>query len=85
MNEAATENLAKLQLDPETGEMVYKSELKTRFPPEPNSYFHLGHAKAIAINFGFAQYYGGRSIFLFDDTNPDAEEKYFGAIEDIVR
>jgi glutaminyl-tRNA synthetase len=59
--------------------------VRTRFPPEPNSYFHLGHAKAIAINFGFAQYYGGRSIFLFDDTNPDAEEKYFGAIEDIVR
>ena len=54
--------------------------VKTRFPPEPNGYLHLGHAKAIAINFGFAP------ILRFDDTNPDTEEeKYFLAIEDMVR
>ncbi|PKS07417.1 hypothetical protein jhhlp_006020 [Lomentospora prolificans] len=58
----------------------------TRFPPEPNGYLHLGHAKAIAINFGFSAYHGGKTYLRFDDTNPDAEEKvYFDAIEDIVK
>ncbi|KAL5358566.1 tRNA synthetases class I, catalytic domain-containing protein [Aspergillus floccosus] len=58
----------------------------TRFPPEPNGYLHLGHVKSIAINFGFARYYGGHTIVRFDDTNPEAEEeKYFHAIEDIVQ
>lgn len=60
--------------------------VRTRFPPEPNGYLHLGHAKAIAINFGFAKYHGGETMLRFDDTNPDAEEeKYFLAIEDMVR
>ncbi|KAK1142908.1 Glutaminyl-tRNA synthetase [Aspergillus melleus] len=58
----------------------------TRFPPEPNGYLHLGHCKAIAINFGFARYHGGQTILRFDDTNPEAEEeKYFLAIEDIIQ
>lgn len=57
----------------------------TRFPPEPNGYLHLGHAKAIAINFGFAKYHGGKTNLRFDDTNPDAEEKeYFDAIREMV-
>ncbi|KAF9885597.1 hypothetical protein FE257_012803 [Aspergillus nanangensis] len=148
MAEQVTENMAKLQLDSETGEMVSKGELKkrlqkrakaaakaaakkdapaqkpqtpkpakkeaeedldpdamfkqgflssvynlrpsehvrTRFPPEPNGYLHLGHAKAIAVNFGFARYHGGECNLRFDDTNPDAEEeKYFKAIEDIIQ
>lgn len=60
--------------------------VRTRFPPEPNGYLHLGHAKAIAINFGFAKYHGGETTLRFDDTNPDAEEeKYFLAIQDMVR
>ena len=59
---------------------------KTRFPPEPNGFLHLGHAKAIAINFGFAKYHGGETNLRFDDTNPDAEEaRYFEAIDDMVR
>ncbi|KAL4771035.1 tRNA synthetases class I, catalytic domain-containing protein [Aspergillus nidulans var. acristatus] len=58
----------------------------TRFPPEPNGYLHLGHCKAIAVNFGFARYHGGETILRFDDTNPEAEEeKYFTAIEDIIQ
>jgi glutaminyl-tRNA synthetase len=57
----------------------------TRFPPEPNGYLHIGHAKAIAINFGFAKFHGGECYLRFDDTNPEAEdEKYFVAIKEIV-
>ncbi|KAL2259565.1 hypothetical protein VTK26DRAFT_6717 [Humicola hyalothermophila] len=156
LNEAPTDNGAKLQLDEETGEWVSKGELKkrlakrakkamkeknkenkdtpealkaaqagatpkkpkekteeavvdpdamfkqgflndvynerpeknvfTRFPPEPNGFLHIGHAKAIAVNFGFARYHGGKCYLRFDDTNPEAEEEiYFTAIEENVR
>ncbi|KAM3434142.1 hypothetical protein MY4824_005601 [Beauveria thailandica] len=58
----------------------------TRFPPEPNGYLHLGHAKAIAVDFGFARYHGGETILRFDDTNPNEEDQvYFDAIEDIIK
>ena len=57
----------------------------TRFPPEPNGYLHIGHSKAIAVNFGFARYHGGDCYLRFDDTNPEAEEeKYFAAIGEMV-
>ncbi len=58
----------------------------TRFPPEPNGYLHIGHAKAICINFGIAQEFGGRCHLRFDDTNPTKEEQeYIDAIEADVR
>lgn len=58
----------------------------TRFPPEPNGFLHLGHVKAIAINFGFAEYHGGVCYLRYDDTNPaKEEEKYFTAIADIIQ
>ncbi|KAL8870068.1 MAG: hypothetical protein Q9174_003801 [Haloplaca sp. 1 TL-2023] len=58
----------------------------TRFPPEPNGFLHIGHSKAIAINFGFAKQYGGDCFLRFDDTNPKGEEEqYFAAIEEMVK
>ncbi len=58
----------------------------TRFPPEPNGYLHIGHAKSICLNFGIAQEFGGRCHLRFDDTNPTREaQEYIDAIEADVR
>src|SRR6186713_1462020 len=58
----------------------------TRFPPEPNGYLHIGHAKSICLNFGIAEEFGGRCHLRFDDTNPTKEEQvYIDAIEHDVR
>ncbi|MEZ4684927.1 MAG: glutamine--tRNA ligase/YqeY domain fusion protein [Bacteroidia bacterium] len=58
----------------------------TRFPPEPNGYLHLGHAKSICLNFGLGQQYGGKTNLRFDDTNPEAEDiEYVDSIMEDVR
>jgi glutaminyl-tRNA synthetase len=58
----------------------------TRFPPEPNGYLHLGHAKSICLNFGLGQKYGGKTNLRFDDTNPEAEDtEYVDSIMEDVR
>jgi glutaminyl-tRNA synthetase len=63
----------------------HEGRVQTRFPPEPNGYLHIGHAKSIGINFGFAQEFGGLCNLRFDDTNPSKEEVEYvdSIIEDV--
>ncbi|KAH9455091.1 hypothetical protein MJO28_012546 [Puccinia striiformis f. sp. tritici] len=79
--------------NPQTDPKLTQEHLKatggkvvTRFPPEPNGFLHIGHSKAIAINFGYAAHHGGKCILRYDDTNPEAEEQiYIDSIVDIIR
>ena len=64
----------------------FEGRVHTRFPPEPNGYLHIGHAKSICLNFGIAEQYGGLCNLRFDDTNPAKEEQeYINAISEDVR
>ena len=64
----------------------YNGRVQTRFPPEPNGYLHIGHAKAICIDFGLAEEFGGKTNLRFDDTNPEKEDvEYVDAIKEDVQ
>src|SRR5262245_11532137 len=64
----------------------YSGLMQTRFPPEPNGYLHIGHAKAICLDFGLADEFGGKTNLRFDDTNPQKEEtEYVESIMEDVR
>ena len=63
-----------------------QGRVETRFPPEPNGYLHIGHAKSICLNFGLAAEFGGLCNLRFDDTNPSKEDReYFESIKQDVR
>ncbi|CAE7468184.1 glnS [Symbiodinium sp. CCMP2592] len=77
--------LEKIDTDLAKGGRCHGQKVLTRFPPEPNGYLHIGHAKSITINFGLAQKYGGGCNLRFDDTNPDTEEtEYVESIQEDV-
>src|SRR5262245_55893514 len=64
----------------------YGGRVGTRFPPEPNGYLHIGHAKAMMIDFGLAQEFGGTCNLRFDDTNPTTEDvEYVESIQEDIR
>ena len=79
-------NFIEAIIDHDVRNQVYKEGITTRFPPEPNGYLHLGHAKSICLNFGLAAKYKGTVNLRFDDTNPERESSDFvDAIKDDIR
>ncbi len=82
--EVVSKNFIEVEIDKDLAEGVY-SHVQTRFPPEPNGYLHIGHAKSILLNYGLAKKYQGKFNLRFDDTNPTKEKTEFveSIIEDV--
>lgn len=81
----AASNFIKKLIDEDIKSKTFGGRVHTRFPPEPNGYLHIGHAKSICLNFGLAQEYGGLCNLRFDDTNPLTEEvEYVKAMKEDI-
>lgn len=82
--EVVSKNFIEIEIEKDLAEGVY-DHVQTRFPPEPNGYLHIGHAKSILLNYGLAKKYGGKFNLRFDDTNPTKERTEFveSILEDV--